>query len=397
MEDSTGKEKYYTLLELLFVGLLGIILTGDLFNLFVFLEIASIASYALVAYRKRAGSGVAAIKYMVCGSIASSIILLAIAIIYGEIGSLNLATIAYRFPECYSKTLAIAFSLLITGFLFKSGAAPMHFWVGDAYSEAPTPISFVFSGISTKVGVYMLLRMAFLLTQTPRIGILFIVIGVMTIFVGATMALLQLNFKKLLAYSSIAQVGYIITAAGVGIAALTMDIKIWAIEGAIFHIINHALFKPLLFLVAGAVIYSTGKRNLNELGGLANTMPLTTICFIIGAFSIIGVPPMNGFASKWIIYESTAAYFPLIGIFCIIGSILTAIIYVKAGYCIFMGRNKCESRGEAPRAILGPLIVLSIICIFIGLFPDKVLDPIISNMTDALMNKEVYISAVIGS
>ena len=401
----SGLDSYYTLFLLMIAGLLGIVITGDIFNMYVFLEIAAISIYALVAFKKDTPESMeAAIKYLIVGSIASSFILLGIALLYGEYGTLAMAQLAYDIQVSPTLVGNVALALFITGFAIKAGIVPMHLWVADAYAVAPTPISMFLSGIATKVGLYALFRIAFTLfgasINETAIGRILIIFAVITIFVGTSMALLQTDFKRLLAYSSVSQVGYILLGVGVGFSVMMVDrdIGIYSINAGIFHLLNHALFGALSFMIAGVILRQVGTINLNELGGLAKKMPVTTICFLITSASIIGIPPFNGFASKWLIYTSTAIYNPLLPVIAIAGSVLTAGAYVKVFHGAFSGRELDEFKDvkEATLTMLVPMIILAISCIVIGLFPVYVVDMVISPATEALLNQERYIITVLG-
>jgi len=404
-EGISGLDSYYTLFLLLIVGLLGIVITGDVFNLYVFLEIAAISSYALVAFNKDTPESMeAAIKYLIVGSIATAFILLGVALLYGQYGTLTMAQLAYEIQVAPSLVGNVALALFITGFAIKAGIVPMHLWVADAYTVAPTPISIFFSGIASKIALYALFRVSFTLygpsINETTIGWIFILFALITIFVGTSMALLQNDFKRLLAYSSVSQVGYILLGVGVGLSVMTVnqELGIYSINAGIFHLLNHALFGALLFMIAGVILRQVGRIKLNELGGLAEKMPVTTICFLIASASVIGIPPFNGFASKWLIYISSAIYNPILPVIAIAGSVLTAGAYAKVFHGAFSGRelNEFKDVKEASLVMLMPMIILAISCIVIGLFPAYVVDMVISPATEALLNQERYIITVLG-
>ena len=198
-----------------------------------------------------------------------------------------------------------AFALLVAGYGVKSYVVPFHPVAADAYMTAPASISMVFSGMVNKAGVYGLIRLVYTVFQSmdqSAVQYLLVIIGTVTMFVGVTMALAQHDFKRLLAYHSISQIGYVVTAIGLSTAL--------GITGGLYHAMNHTLFKGLLFLCAGAVYYSVGTTDLDKLGGLAKRMPQTTAVFLIGAFSISGLPPFNGFLSKWMIYQAATRKHP---------------------------------------------------------------------------------------
>jgi multicomponent Na+:H+ antiporter subunit D len=262
----------------------------------------------------------------------------------------------------------------------------------------------VLAGITTKTGVYALFRVAFTLygitLNVLTVGWIIIVFGLITMFVGATMGLIQRDFKRLLAYSSISQVGYIILAVGVGFCLMTTrpDMTLASMNGGLFHLLNHALFKSLLFWSAGAVLYRTGTTNIDEMGGLARNMPITTGCYIVGAAAIAGIPPLNGFASKWMIYEATAAYSPVLAVVALMASVLTFAMYIKVFHSAFLGRRpKTMARvNEAPKLLLAPMIRLAVCCIMVGVLQSQVVAEVIGPATSALIDRIGYIAAALG-
>lgn len=403
MKNHTGLEKYYTLTFLLLAGMLGMEITGDLFNFFVFLEITSIAGCALVAFFIHKGeSSEAAYKYMVICTVGGLFVLFAISLFYSQYNGLNMAYIAkmIRFNIIDKITLA----LLLSALCMKAGSFPMHMWLPDAYSEAPCPITIMLIG-STLASLYGVMRICFTIYGTMLncfvVGWIIIILGLMSIFVGVTMAVVQTDIKRLLAYAAVSQIGYMLLAFGVGIAVLNTNAintyGIQSIEGGIFHIINDALCKALLFLAAGAVIYSTHTRDLSKLTGLARNLKYTSVFFIIGALGLAGMPPCNGFVSKLIIYESVYQFNPILAVIAILASIITLAVLVKAFYSAFLGPQNEEYRNikEAPLSMLIPMFLLAAIIIIIGLFPDIVLGNLISPAANALVSRLAYMRWVL--
>jgi multicomponent Na+:H+ antiporter subunit D len=405
MKTHTGIEKYYTLSFLLLAGMLGMQLTGDLFNFFVFLEIASIAGAALVAFFVYRGEAPeAAYKYMVICNVGGLLVLFATALFYSEYNALNIAFLAKNLRFGIVEQVALA--LFLGALAMKAGAFPVHQWLPDAYSEAPCPITVMLVG-STLASLYAVFRICFTLygtlLNTFIIGWCVIILGLLSIFVGVTMALLQTDFKRLLAYSAISQIGYILLALGVGLAVLNTDAihtyGTLAMKGGIFHFVNDATCKALLFLAVGAVLYSTRTRDLNKLSGLARNMKYTSIFFIIGALGLAGMPPFNGFASKIIIYQSVYQFNPVLAIVAILASIVTVAILVKVFYSAFLGPPLEEYRNikEAPKTMLFAMAILALVIILFGLFPDIILDKVITPAAEALltMGRDIYIARVI--
>ena len=296
MQQYTAQSKFYSLYLLMIAGMNGVVLTGDFFNLFVFLEIASIASYALVAFGVEAEELEASFKYLVLGGVSSLVILLAIALLYASTGTLNMADMSIYLQESSSKHLLFfIFALFLMGFGLKSAMVPFHAWLPDAHPSAPAPISAMLSGLIIKaLGIYCVVRIFFIiLGMAPIIKIILMVMGGLSMVIGVFLAVGQWDFKRLLAYHSISQMGYVMV--GIGLATPL------GIIGGLFHLLNHAIFKSLLFLCSGAFEYSTGTRQLKNLGGLIKKMPWTGTSCSIAALSISGVPPLNGFWSKVII------------------------------------------------------------------------------------------------
>jgi multicomponent Na+:H+ antiporter subunit D len=401
----SGLEAFYTLFLLMIAGIMGMVSTGDIFNFFVFLEILSIASAGLIAYRVDGGLAVeAALKYFVLSTIGALAILMAIGIYYGEYNALNIAMIAARMQ--YTLLDQIALVLIVAALAMKCGAVPMHYWTPDAYSMAPSSVTAMLV-VASQASLYGLFRVVFTIynvtLNTLTVGWIIIVLGILSMVVGVTMAIPQKNVKRLMAYHAVSQTGYMLLGVGVGLAVLgnqsLMDsFGYIAMEGGIFHIINHAMYKGLLFLTAGAIFLRIGTYNLNKMGGLGHKMKYTMIFFIIGALAIAGIPPFNGFASKYMIYESVFAFNPILAVIAMVVSILTLASFVKVFHSIFMGPELPEYSGvsEAPRLMLIGMGVLAVVVILFGLFPEVVVNSLIAPAAHALANQGAYISAVLG-
>lgn len=396
--------KFYSLFMLSLAGILGLLFTADLFNLFVFFEIMSIASAGLIIYyRKEYEAPESAFKYLVISTLAALFILFGVGILYGQYASLNIAYLSKIIQ--YTLIDKIALTFLLTGFAMKCGAVPLHMWVPDAYSRTPGPVTPLFVIIS-QTGIYAAVRTTFTLfgikLNTISIGWIIIILGILSMVIGVLMALPQKDIKRLMAYHAISQTGYMLLGLGVGLAALANthslnSFGITAINGGIFHIINHALYKGLLFLTAAAIFYRIGTRNLNNMSGLAHYMPLTSIFFIIGAFAISGIPPFNGFSSKFLIYESVFKFNPLLSIIAIVVSILTLASFMKVFCSAFLGPKTEENKDvkEVPVGMALGMTVLALLIIVIGLFPGFVLEKFIQPATNALINQANYIGAIL--
>jgi len=396
--------KFYSLFFVMLAGLIGLVFTGDLFTLFVFFEILSISSVALVAYwYKRKKSVEAAFKYLLISSVASLCLLFSIGLLYGEYGLLNIAALAASMRLSF--VTMVALGLLLAAFSMKAGAAPMHYWLPDAYGEAPTPIT-VMLGIATLSSLYALLRVLFTLfgsfSLLPVAGWVLICLGVVSMFVGVTMALKQDDIKRLIAYTAVSQAGFIFVGVGVGLATINSPALFSAfgenaLKGGLFHLVNHGIYEALLFFSAGAVIYATGKRRLSSLSGLARKMPFTTVFFLVGAMAIAGIPPMNGFASKILIYESVYRFNPLLTVLALVVSVLTAVPFVKAFSSAFLGPEMAEFKKtkEVPMGMLLGMAVLAVIAVLFGLLPGLVVETIIAPAVNALASQAAYVGVVL--
>jgi multicomponent Na+:H+ antiporter subunit D len=296
MRRFSARGHFYSLFLLMVTGMNGVILAGDLFNLYVFLEVAAVASYSLVAFGCAHEELEASFKYIVLGTLSSALILTGVALVYGITGTLNMAHMAGRIAETgMDAPLLLAFGLFICGFSFKAALVPFHAWLPDAHPSAPAPVSAMLSGVLIKaIGIYVLARLAFNVFGVGE-GELSLLrwLGVTSMVVGGLLAAGQNDIKRLFAYSSISQVGFMILGLGLGTPL--------GLVGGLYHLVNHAMFKSLLFLNAGAVEYATGTRSLRRLGGLNRALPVTGATSLVGSMSIAGVPPFNGFWSKLII------------------------------------------------------------------------------------------------
>ena len=401
----SGLEGYYTLFLLMITGVFGMVSTGDFFNFFVFLEILSMASAGIIAYRVDGGVSIeAAIKYFILSTVAAIFVLFAIGIYYGQYDALNMAMIASRMQ--WSSLDKIALVMLIVALALKCGSVPLHFWTPDAYSMAPASAT-AFLVVASQASLYGLFRVLFtfynVTMNTVTVGWIVIILGLLSMIVGVTMAIPQKDVKRLMAYHAISQTGYMLLGVGVGLAvlgnqALMESFGYMAMNGSIFHILNHALYKGLLFLTAGAIFYRIGTRDLNKMGGLGHNMKWTMVFFIIGALAIAGIPPLNGFASKWLIYESVFAFNPLLAIIAMVVSILTLASFVKVFHSIFMGPQLPEYADvkEVPVSMLLGMGILASLVILFGLFPGVVVTNLVNPAVNALVDQSAYIAAVIG-
>jgi len=356
------RTKYYALLSLMFAGVLGVIHTGDVFNMFVFIELVSIATYGLIAFRKNAISLEASIKYLIMGSLGTSLLLIGIALLYSITGTLNFADLAIRIPEITNPALAISFGLMFSGLAIKVGLVPFHTLHLDGYQAAPAPISAVLAAVVANVGVYAILRVAFIIFDAP--GAFFnimLILGVVSMMLGSVLALRQDNLKRMLAYSGVSQVGFVAMSVGLG--------TMLGLAGGLFHMLNIFLIESLLFLSAGAVIYVTKTSDLSKISGRMAKDNVLSFAFLTGVLALAGIPLFSGFASKWIIYMATLEVSPALTIITVISSALTLAYGLKAYSVIFSGSRAGGRLVKVPMSMKLPLIIFSLLIILIGLLP----------------------------
>ena len=403
MSHDDSLVNYYTLFLMLSGSVLGLVLSGDLFNMFVMIEIMTFTAVALTAFRNHyEGALEGAFKYLVVGSLGSTSVLIGIALIYSQTHTLNLAQLSAVLPQADNPVTMLAFAFLFVGFGSKAFLFPFPPLAADAHAVAPASISLMISGVLTKCGVYGIIRLCYCLYQNmdqPFVQYFVTGVGVISMFVCVTMAFNQHNFKRLLAFHSISQVGYVITVIGLG-SALGMS-------AGLFHAMNHTIFKGLLFLTAGAVQHATGSLDLDELGGLSKKMPGTCALFLIGAASISGLPPFNGFASKWMIYQATFQkagetgnfFFVVVCVAALITSVLTLASFIKVAQSVFFGQlnPKFAHTREVSLGMRIPMWILAALCILPGLFPDQVQQWLLTPATQAATNASGYIDAAMGT
>ena len=402
-----GKSNYYTIIYMLLTtGLLGMTFTNDLFNFFVFLEVASISGAALVSYSSWGKHPpYAGFKYLLISSVATIFFLLGVGFCYAQYGSFNIQFINASLNHSLLDRMALIF--MISALAMKAGSVPMHMWVPDTYAEAPAPVSAMLKTLGI-VSLYALFRICFSLFGNPVPGIInainnttlgwiVIMLGLLSMFIGVTMALVQHDVKRLMAFHAVSQTGYMLLGVGVGIAVYSVNdngqsfraFGSLAMAGGIFHIMNHAFYKSLLFLTAGVMEKRFGTRNLNSMIGLAHKDVFTTIAFIIGALAISGIPPFNGFASKLLIYESVYKFNPLLSIIAMFVSVLTLASFMKVFYSSFLGPKRddlvVDDKKISPGMTLG-MLILSVLVVLMGLFPDIVISNLVEPAIAGLVN-----------
>jgi len=378
MKRYTNRGLFYSLFFLMVAGMNGVVLTGDFFNLYVFLEVASIASYALVAFGCESEELEASFKYLVLGAIGTLLVLTGVALLYGLTGTLNMGQVAKILAsgETPMSPAYLALGMFLAGFGVKAAMVPFHAWLPDAHPSAPAPISAMLSGVLIKaVGVYVLCRIVFnVFVLTPAAVHVLMALGVTSMVAGGFLMVGQWDLKRLLAYSSISHMGYVVLAVGVAGEVLVKDGSValasLALFGGLFHLLNHATFKSLLFLCSGAIECATGTRDLKELGGLGKRMPVTSGCTRIASLSIAGVPPFNGFWSKLIIVIAVAwaGHYWLAAVTVLV-SFVTLVTFVKVQRYVVQGEpsGKTASAREVSAGMTMPMVVLATLCVVMGL------------------------------
>jgi len=405
MREETGQDRFYTLFLLMVAGAYGMMFTGDLFNLFVFLEITSMAGGALVAFRTRFADALeGGFKYIVVSAVAGLMFLFAVGLLYAQYNLLNIAALAGVMQ--YTMLDKIALTLFVMALTIKTGMIPLHMWFADSYTVAPAGITAMLV-ITSHACMYAVFRICFSLygvtLDTTTVGWIVIIFGLLSMFVGVTMAVLQTDVMRFMSYHAISQLGYMWIGVGVGLAVLGNAEALAAygrdaIAGGIFHILNHAMYKPLLFMTAGALFHYLGHRDMNRMGGLGHNMKLTAIFYIIGTMSISGIPPFNGFASKFMIYESVYQFNPILAIIAMLVSIITLASFTKAFQSAFTGPKLPQYKDvkEVPKSMLVGMGILAAGIIFTSIFPGLVVDHIVYPAADALINQAGYINGVMG-
>ncbi len=403
MTTYTAKPKYYSLFLLMMAGMNGVVITGDFFNMYVFLEIASIASYALVGFGCEREELEASFKYLVLGGVASTGILFGIAFLYSMTGTLTMPDVAQQLENMeFNRALAFTVALFIMGFGLKASSVPFHAWLPDAHPSAPAPISAMLSGVLIKaLGIYAIARVMYhVFGQAAMISSILMFLGALSMVVGVFLAVGQSDFKRMLAYHSISQMGYVMMGLGLG---LNPDVPVYVaalgLFGGLFHLVNHAVFKSLLFLCSGSFEYRTGTRDKYEMGGLIRRMPVTGVTCSIASLSISGVPPFNGFWSKLIIIIAFfKAGYPIYGALAGFVAFMTLISFIRLQIHVLFGKlpERFARIKESPVLMTIPLVILAILCLGIGIAYPFIDQGMLEAAREALLDKMMYIGFLYG-
>ena len=336
---------YYSLYLLFAMGLVGFVQTGDLFNLYVFLEVIALTGYALIAVGEPQ-SPFAAFRYVMLGTLAASFYLLGLAYLYGLTGTLNFMDAAARLQAIgFTRPVLVALAFLLVGFGIKAALFPLHAWLPDVYAFSPSVTTAFMAAVGTKVGAYAIFRVLFTIYQVDGAGHRLAITEIMGwmaavgIIVGSVLAIAQTDLKRMLAYSSVSQIGYVL----LGFSLLNAA----GIIGGVLHIVNHAFMKASLFMVAGAVRSRLGHSDIRRFGGLSRSMPLAMATFTVAALSMVGLPPMAGFFSKWylVVGAVDAGKWPFV-VVILVSSLLNAVYFFRVLERVYL-------RGEAEGAHVG--------------------------------------------
>ncbi len=360
---------FYTMYLLCFTGLLGVVATGDAFNVFVFLEISSLSTYVLVAMGAKADKRAltAAYDYLIMGTIGATFFVIGIGFLYAGTGTLNMADIAAHISaNDADRTIETAFAFIVVGMGLKVAIYPLHLWLPNAYTYAPSAVTSFLAATATKVAIYVLLRFMFsvfqpdFLFEMNALRWIMMPLALVAMFAASLIAVFQSDLKRMLAYSSIAQIGYILL--GIGLLSST------GLSAAIVHLFNHGITKAALFMGVGAIVLRSGSSFYTRIEGMGKVMPWTSFAIVIAGLSLIGVPGTAGFISKWVLVQAAIEQGWWWIALAVVGSSLLAIIYVwRVIEVLYMKQPVDATRREAPLSMLVPLWIMALSTIWFGL------------------------------
>ncbi len=377
VEREVGPERaspFYTAWLLCVTGLIGIAVTGDAFNVFVFLEISSLSTYALVAFGRERTALIAAFRYLVMGTIGATFILIGVGLLYAQTGTLNMSDLAARLPAAHeTRTVRAGFGFLTIGIALKMAIFPLHGWLPGAYANAPTAVAAFLSSTATKVAVYLWLRFLFTVFgvefafEEMSVGRLLMAMSLVGILVASVAACTQSDARMVLAWSSVAQIGYMVL--GISLASVT------GVTAGIVHLVNHALMKAALFMGFGCVVYRIGGTSIASLAGLGRRMPATFVALTLAGLSLIGVPLTVGFVSKWYLLSAAleAGLWPVAAL--VVATSLIAVVYVwrllESAWFAEPAPGSIQAHArEAPPSLIAPLWLLVAANVYLGLDTD---------------------------
>lgn len=418
LKDFEGKRNigfFGFLFHLLLLSLAIVFTAANAFLFMIGWEVMALVAYGLVTfYHEDRETRRAGLLYIVMAHVDAGCVLLGFALLMHVSGSTDFASFQAAAAQLSSTQQSTAFVLFFLGFGIKAGVIPFHIWLPAAHPVAPSNISALLSGLVIKAGIYGMARI-FLdgLGVLPSwAGLAVLVVGVASAVLGVLYALMEHDLKRLLAYHSIENIGIILIGLGAALVfrvAGHPQLAGVALIAALFHTLNHAIFKCLLFLGAGSVLHSTGTRNMEELGGLIRPMPVTAFCFLIGAVAISGLPPLNGFVSEWLTYQSllagfgatgglTRILFPLAGSMLALTGALAAACFVKAFGITFLALPRSAESGsahEVPRSMLAGMGGLAMACVALGLGASWFL-PLFGALREQLLGQSVGANLILG-
>jgi hydrogenase-4 component B len=380
-----GVARFYPVLLIFFGAIVGLLVARDLVAFLVFWELMTLASFFLVAFEGRSPTSQrAALKYFLMTHAATLCLVAAGLVLWRESGSFHFDALRVALGGLLATRPALGHAVLLLfllGFATKAGLLPMGDWLPDAHPAAPSGVSAALSGLLVKLGIYGLLRVfvSFLpvTAASEAWGLVIALLGTASLFVATLTALEQTDTKRLMAFSTIGQIGYVCLALGVGVAVLPRSPALGALGlmAALLHVVNHACFKGCLFLGAGSVLFRTGEKNLDRLGGLASSMPLTAGTTTVASLAIAGVPPLNGFASKWLIVVTclmagmVQPFFLLLGLVALFISLGTLAAFAKVVGAVFLGPPGEHRPREVPVTMALPQVALAALCVLLGVLP----------------------------
>ncbi|MBN2335763.1 hypothetical protein JXL21_09395 [Candidatus Bathyarchaeota archaeon] len=391
MEHDTRLTEYYTLLSALVVGMIGVAFAGDLFTLFIFWEMMGIASYALVAFRKETPGPIeAGFKYMVMGSVGSTILFFGAALLYGMTGTLNFAQMSTVIRGTdMNLWFYLVLAILIIGFGVKSAIVPMHTWLPDAHPEAPSTISAMLSGMLIETALYALTRVIYVLFEPQVFSMTVAYLAAITMCLANVTALMQKDIKRMLAYSSIAQIGYML----VGVSAGTT----FGIRALLLHIFNHSLMKGLAFLSAGSLVHEADTRNIDELRGIGRAMPITTITLFVALLGLGGVPGTGGFISKLFLFSSVIPTgYMWLTILAVLNSAFSMGYYLMTMYKLISTPGEgVKGLHEAPAIMLAVTVVMALLVVWTGVMPATTIGMAEAGAEALIDNLGAYIGVIL--
>ena len=392
MEHDTRLTEYYTLLSALVASIVGVSFAGDFFTFFVFWEMMGISSYVLVAFRKENWGPIeAGFKYMVMGAIGSTLLLLGISLIYGMAGTVNFAQVSMALKhEPLGIWLSLALIIFIVGFGVKSAIVPMHTWLPDAHPEAPSPISAMLSGILIETALYGLTRVLNIAFEPSAFQMSIAILAVLTMCLANLLALLQQDIKRMLAYSSIAQMGYMLIGLSTG--------SLYGLQGLFLHVFNHSLLKGLAFLSAGSMVHVANTRDIQGLKGIGRGMPITTLTLFISFLGLGGVPTTNGFISKYLLFSSAVGaglwWLTVIGV---LNSAFSMAYYLRVMKTLVSKPvDAVKGLKEAPALMLAVTVAMATLIILFGVWPEPTAYYANEAAKSLVTNLNRYIGVIMG-